>query len=53
LYNIWWWELDEDGPKSIVQEDLVIYQQFENWIADRERMKQEIEQRKAKRGNAR
>jgi hypothetical protein len=46
-FDLFWWEFDEDGKKNILQEDLMAYSKLEEWIADRERMKAELERQKA------
>ena len=48
---MWWWEFDKEEP---LQEDLIVYEKFLEFRADRERMtrdkaaqKQRAEQRRA------
>ena len=47
-FDLFWWEFDEDGKRNILQEDLTVYSKLEGWIDDRERMKRELEEQKAK-----
>jgi hypothetical protein len=47
-FDLFWWEFDEDGKKNILQEDLMAYSKLEEWIADRDRMKRELEEQKIK-----
>lgn len=42
---MWWWEFNKEEP---LQEDLVVYEQFEDFRRDRERMDREKEEQKAK-----
>lgn len=47
-FDLYWWELEENGKQNIIQEDLHYYEQFKHWIEDRARMEREIEEQKAK-----
>lgn len=42
---MWWWEFNKEEP---LQEDLVVYEQFEDFRSDRERMDREKEAQKSK-----
>lgn len=48
--DLYWWELEENGIRNILQEDLMVYIKLEGWIEDRERMKREMEEQKIKSG---
>ena len=43
---MWWWQLDKTEP---LQEDLMVYEKFEEFREDRERMNKEKEEQKARR----
>ena len=41
---MWWWNFDKKEP---LQEDLVVYEKFQEMLDERERMTQEKERQKA------
>ena len=47
-FDLFWWEFTEDGKQHILQEDLTVYSKLEGWLIDRDRMKREMEEQKAK-----
>ena len=46
MWRKWWWEFDKEEP---LQEDLVAYQRFMEFLEDRKRMDREKQAQKEKR----
>lgn len=42
---MWWWEFNKEEP---LQEDLVVYEQFEDFRKDRERMDRDKEEQRSR-----